>query len=74
MRRGNSSELEQLLSRGSIRLAIGLAPVTDAANFDGAIAGLAEDEPSVADTKAVPWRIEAFQLLHVAGVGCQESR
>jgi hypothetical protein len=56
------------------RLAIGFSPIAYTDDFDSPAAGLAEDEPLVADTKAVPRRIEAFQLLDVAGVGCQESR
>jgi hypothetical protein len=43
-------------------------------NFDGAIGGLAKDQTPVADAKAVPRRIEALQLLYVAGIGYQEPR
>ena len=66
--------LEWSARNGLDRLAICLSPIADADNFDGAIARLAKDETPVADAEAIPRRIEAFQLLHVAGIGYQESR
>ena len=49
--------------------AVGFAAVADADDFNCAIASLTEDEPPVADAKAVLRWIEAFQLLHAAGIG-----
>ena len=53
--------------------AVRLPPVADTDNFDSAIAGLAKDHAPVSDAKAVPRWLEAFQLLHVAAVGRQET-
>ena len=58
---------------GAADSAVRLAPVADTDNLDGAVAGLAKDDAPVADPKAVPRGLEAFQLLYVTGVGRQET-
>ena len=35
---------------------------------------LRKKKPQLPTRRAVPWWIETFQLLHIAGVGCQEPR